>query len=766
MAMPLLAGVRLGPYEILSPLGAGGMGEVYRARDTRLGREIAVKILPAEFAKDGDRLRRFEAEARAASSLNHPNIVTIHDVGNEAGIAWIAMELVAGDSLREIVGRGRIPPREASTIAAQIADGLARAHAAGIVHRDLKPENVMIGPGGLVKILDFGLARAERDRASSTPSSTPTRTAPTDGGAILGTVGYMSPEQARGAPTDARTDLFAFGAVLYEMLAGRPAFPGGTVAALSGILAREPADISGIPADTPPALARIVRRCLEKDPERRLSSAHDLALQLRDLDAPAAPASRPRSSASRARRKAIDSVAVLPFASAGEESGNEYLSDGLTESIIHGLSELPKLQVVAFSTALRYRGRDPQEAGRALGVRAVLTGRLTTAAGALRVQAELVDAHTGFRVWGDVYDRGLKDLLAVQDEIARGICERLRFRLSAPERRRVAHAPTRNPEAYQAYLKGRYFWNKWTTEGVKSAIELYERAIEIDPGYALAWGGIADAYGVMGSMKITAPDEAFPKARAAALRALEIDPRLADAHASLAYVHWLHEWDWEAAEASFRESVRLNPSYATGHRWYGQFLSGQGRHREALEEVRRALDLDPLSLIIHTAVGDALFFARRYRESIDYYRKSIEMDPEFQAGHSDIARALEFSGDLDEALREYEAAIRLSGATAADASVGRANALAAAGNREEALAVVEQLKRRRAERFTSPWGIASIYARIGEDEEALSWLERAYEEHDPPLVWLKVHPRFDAIRSHPRFVALLRRMNLEGPGRE
>ena len=758
--MPLSAGARLGPYEVLSPLGAGVMGEVYRARDVRLGREIALKILPPGFAGDPDRMRRFEEEARTASRLNHPNVVTIHDIGEEGGVAFIAMELVEGESLRERIGRGRVPPREAVALAAQIADGLARAHAAGIVHRDLKPENVMLGPAGLVKILDFGLAHAEAP-AGAAPSAAATETARTAGNAILGTVGYMSPEQARGLPTDARTDLFAFGAVLHEMLSGRAAFPGGPVAALSAILAPDPADLSGIPADVHPALARIVRRCLEKDPERRLSSAHDLSLQLRDLATPTAPAPRTRSSGARVRRKAIDSVAVLPLINVGGDPAHDYLTDGVTESIIHGLSELPKLQVMALSTVSRFRGRDPLEAGRALGVRAVLTGKLTGTSEKLRVQAELVDAQTGFRIWGEVYDRPMADLLDVQDEIAREICERLRFKLSGAERRRVAKAPTRNAQAYQAYLKGRYFWNKWTTEGVQSAIELYQRAIEIDPAYALAWGGIADAYGIMGSMKITAPDEAFPKARAAALRALEIDPRLADAHASLAYVHWLHDWDWPAAEASFRESLRLNPSYATGHRWYGQFLSGLGRHEEALEEVHRALDLDPLSLIIHTAVGDALFFARRYRESIEYYRKSLEMDPEFQAGHSDIARALEFSGDIEEAIREYEAAIRLSGATAADASVGRANALAVAGNREEALAILDQLQRRRAERFTSPWGIASIYARLGEHEEALSWLERAYAEHDPPLVWLKVHPRFDALRGNPRFVALLRQMNLE-----
>jgi len=754
--MPLASGARLGPYEIVSPVGSGGMGEVYRARDVRLGREIALKILPAGFADDPDRMRRFEEEARTASRLNHPNVVTIHDVGREGGVAFIAMELVEGESLRERIGRGPLPPREATEIAIQIAEGLGRAHAAGIVHRDLKPENVMLGPGGLVKILDFGLARTALAAADS---GTPTVEARTADGAILGTIGYMAPEQARGTPADSRADLFAFGAVLYEMLAGRRVFGGSTaVAVLSAIVAPEPVDVSGLPPGVPAALATIVRRCLEKDPDRRLSSAHDLALQLRDAASPSAVRSAPRP-----RRKAIDSVAVLPLANAGADPADEYLSDGVTESIIHGLSELPKLQVMALSTVARYRGRDPLESGRALGVRAVLTGKLTKTAERLRVQAELVDTGSGFRIWGDVYDRPMADLLAVQDEIAREICDRLRFKLSGAERRRVAKAPTQNPEAYQAYLKGRFFWNKWTTEAIKTAIEFYEHAIAIDPGYALAWAGIADAWSAMGGIKAVPPAEAFPKAKAAASRALELDPALADAHASLGYVRRLFDWDWRGAEAAFREALRLNPSHAAGHRWYGQFLSGMARHDEAVREATQALELDPLSISIHTAVGDVLFYARRYEEAIGYYRKALEMDPEFQSGHSDLARALEFKGSVDDAIREYEAAIRLAGRTEAEAdpSIGLANAYAVAGRRDDALRVLEELQRWREERYVSPWGLASIYARLGEEGRALDWLERAYADHDSTLVWLKVHPRFDPLRKHPRFVALLRQMNLE-----
>ena len=757
MALP--AGTRLGPYEIVAPLGSGGMGEVYRARDTRLGRDIAVKVLPADFARDPERMRRFESEAKTASRLNHPNVVTIHDVGADGDVAFIAMELVDGESLRERISRGPLPATEAVSIAAQIADGLARAHAAGIVHRDLKPENVMLAAGGLVKVLDFGLARSERDR--ETESEAPTIDVRTATGTVVGTIGYMAPEQARGDRADARSDIFSLGAMLYEMVSGRRAFSGGTaVATLASIVSSEPADLAGL-RGTPPALAAIVRRCLEKDPERRFSSAHDIALQLRDLSG-ASGAAAPKS-ASRARKKVIDSVAVLPLVDASPESENAYLADGMTESIIHGLSELPKLQVMALSTVSRYRGRDPLEAGRALGVRAVLTGRLTRIAERLRVQAELVDAETGFRIWGEVYDRPMADVLAVQDDIAREICDRLRFKLSGAERRRVAKAPTRNPEAYQAYLKGRFFWNKWTTESIQTAIRFYESAIEIDPGYALAWVGIADAWSAIGGIKAVPPEEAAPKAKAAALRALELDPALADAHASLAYVHRLFDWDWRGAEAEFREAVRLNPGYAEGHRWYGQFLSGMARHDEALREATRALELDPLSIVIHTAVGDVLFYARRYPEAIGYYRKALAMDPSFQAGHSDLARALEFDGSAEEAIREYEAAVQLAGRTEteADPSIGLANAYAVAGRRADAHRVLDELKRWRETRYVSPWGLASIYSRLGEEGQALDWLERAYEEHDSTLVWLKVHPRFDPLRDHDRFRALLRQMNLE-----
>ncbi|MGE5717246.1 MAG: TPR end-of-group domain-containing protein, partial [Acidobacteriota bacterium] len=558
---------------------------------------------------------------------------------------------------------------------------------------------------------------------------------------------------------DARSDVFSFGAILYEMLTGRRAFQKETAAeTMTAILHERPPKAASSGAIAPAAVEGIMRRCLEKEPARRFSSAGALAARLRELhDAPASGSSRSR------KKKAIDSVAVLPLVNAGGDPDHDYLGDGITERLIDTLSQLPKLHVMARSTVFRFSGReiDPLAAGRELDVRAVLTGRLTKAGDVLRVQAELVDVGTGFRLWGARYERPMRDVLAIEEEISREICEHLRFKLSAPERRKVARKQTENAEAYQLYLKGRFSWNKWTPDGIRSAIRFYESAIELDPSYALAWGGIADAFGVLGNIKAVPPAQAFPQAKSAALRALELDPNLAEAHASLGFVRRFFDWEWSSAEREFRDAVRLSPGYATGHRWYAQLLSGMGRHEEAIAEARRALELDPLSVIIHTAVGDVLFFARRYDDAIDTYRKALALDPDFLAGHSDLARALEYGGRIDEAIRHYERAVALAGNTVTDPSIGLANAFAVSGRRREALDVLEELKTRRERQYVSPWGLASIYARLGDAESALEWLERAYDEHDSTLVWLKVHPRFDPLRAEPRFIEILKKMNLD-----
>ncbi len=766
--VPLLLspGTRLGAYEILSLLGAGGMGEVYRARDTKLDRDVAVKVLPGEFVESAERRERFEREARLLAALNHPGIAAIYSFEEIPGpspsaSSWniLVMELLVGETLRARLETGPIPQREALELALQGARGLSAAHEKGVVHRDVKPENLFLTKDGHLKILDFGLARRSGSPERGDLTGAATVKLQTGPGAVLGTVGYMSPEQVRGEVADARSDVFSLGAVLFEMLAGRRAFRRDTaVETLTAILREDPPELFGSASRIPPAVAAVVRACLEKDPERRLPSAEALALRLREV----IETSRPNGSARARRKNAIDSVAVLPFVNAGSDAEQDYLSDGITERIIDTLSQLPKLRVMARSTVFRFKGRDvdPTAAGRALGVRAVLTGRLARTGETVRVQAELVDVATGFRLWGAQVDRTTGTLLEVEDLISREICAHLRFKLNAPEKRRVARHPTQDADAYQAYLKGRFVWNKWTPDGMRAAIGFYEQAIERDPSYAAAWCGIADAWAVLGNIKAVPPADAFPRAKSAALRALELDPALAEAHASLGFLRRFFDWEWSSAEREFREAVRLNPGYATGRRWYGQFLSGMGRHEEATAEVRHALDLDPLSVIIHTALGDVLFYARRYDDAIAVYRKALELDPDFQAGHSDLARALEQSGRVDEAIRSYERAITLTGSSMADPSIGLANASAAAGRRDEALAVLEELKGRRDRQYVSPWGLASIYLKLGERGPALEWLERAYDEHDSTLVWIKVHPRFDTLRAEPRFAALVTKMGL------
>jgi TolB-like protein/Tfp pilus assembly protein PilF len=746
----LSPGTHIGPYEILAPLGAGGMGEVYRARDARLEREVALKVLPEEFFADEERGARFEREAKLLAAVSHPSIPAIHSFEEISGRHLLVMELLEGETLRGRLDAGPIPEKQALDYALQAARGLSAAHEQGVIHRDLKPENLFVTRGGYLKILDFGLARRD-ERAERGLTGAATASRHTEPGTVLGTVG--------GESADARSDLFSLGAVLFEMLTGRRAFRRETAAeTLTAILREDPPEIASSDSRVSRALAAIVRKCLEKEPGRRFPSAVALALRLRELVEGAG------AGAARARRKnTIDSIAVLPFVNAGGDADQDYLGDGIAERLIDTLSQLPKLRVMARSTVFRFKGpdADPLAAGRALDVRAVLTGRILRAGENLRVQAELVDVATGFRLWGAQVDRPTRDLLEVEDVISREICEHLRFKLTAPERKRVARQHTHDVEAYQFYLKGRFFWNKWTPDSQRAAIQLYEKAIERDPSYALAWCGIADAWGVLGNIKAVPPAEAFPRAKGAALKALEFDPNLSEAHASLGFLRRFFDWEWSSAEREFRSAVRLNPGYATGRRWYGQFLSGMGRHDEAIAEVRHALDLDPLSVIIHTALGDVLFYARRYDEAIAIYRKALELDPDFSAGQSDLARALEHSGRVDEAIRGYERAIALAGSSMADPSIGLANACAAAGRRDEALAVLDELKRRRDRQYVSPWGLASIYARLGERETALEWLECAYDEHDSTLVWIKVHPRFDALRAEPRFIALVRKMGLQ-----
>jgi eukaryotic-like serine/threonine-protein kinase len=799
--LTLPAGTRLGPYEILTRIGAGGMGEVYRARDTRLGREVAIKVLPAEFSEDPERLKRFEQEARAASALNHPNIVSVHDVGREGATSYIAMELVEGLSLRELIVTELPPLQKTLGIAAQVADGLAKAHSAGIVHRDLKPENVMVSKDGFVKVLDFGLAKLIRSESSrSLLSEVPTATGATEPGIALGTVAYMSPEQVRGLPVDARSDIFAFGAILYEMLTGRRAFQGVSPAdTLSAILKEEPAELSRGGAELPPGLERVVRHCLEKNREERFESARDLAFALREVGSLSLPSRASRApSRQRVRQPPawaialvgvlalltvllvgdvgglrrrlrgpaaarIESIAVLPLANLSGDPQQEYFADGMTEELISDLAKISALRVTSRTSVMRYKGssKSMPEIAKELGVDAVVEGSVTRAGSQVKITAQLIDAARDRHLWADSFQRELKDVLALQGEIARAIVGEIGVRLTPQERSRLTDKKTVNPEAYEAYLKGQYHLFRRTAADAQKSLEYFQQAVQKQPDYALAYSCIADAYTMAaGSAQgALSPREAFPKAKAAAMRAVELDPTLGEPYATLGWSSFVFDRDWTTAENQFRRALQLNTNYPIAHENYALFLARMGRFDEAIAEMTRAQKLDPVSLGVNTMMGIALSLARRDDEAIPWFRRVLDMDPSFLRAHFGLGLALVHKKRYEEAIAELRKAVEVSGEGAGQlAALGYA--YAAADRRAEALEIIEKLKERSRKNYVPPAMVAGVFAGLGEKDEAMTWLEKAMEERDPWLTSLKVEPMYDPLRSDPRFLDLLHRVGL------
>jgi serine/threonine-protein kinase len=764
------------------------MGEVYLAEDTKLHRPVALKVLPDAFARDKQRLQRFLAEAHTASVIAHPNVAVIYEIGEaDDQTPFIAMEYVEGQTLAARIGGRPMPLQEVLDIGVEIAEALDEAHSRGVVHRDLKPANIMITPRGHAKVLDFGLAKL-RLAATDDDSGAGTRVK-SDPGAVIGTIDYMSPEQALGREVDHRSDLFSFGVVLYEMATGRQAFSGKTsTEAIERIVHSQPEAIARFNYEVPPELERIIRKCLEKNPDSRYQSGREVLIDLRNLRRDSTSAERPPIVLRRRRwvpasiaaalvlialaaitmtrrisnaRAPIDSLAVLPFVNASRDPQSEFLADGMTETIINKLTELPQLKVMSRSTMFRYKGRnaDPQQVGRELKVSAVLAGRVLQRGDRLDIRTELVKVDDGTQLWGERYDRRVADVFALQDDIAREISGKLKLKLTGEEQKRISKRYTDNPEAYSLYVEGRFYWNKRTAASIQKALDLFNQALQRDPNYALGYLGVADCYAILPQYAGVPNVDAETKARAAVAKALEIDPALAEAHATLGIIHRLW-WEWHDAEAEFKRAIELKPNYATAHHWYAITLNDQRRYSEALAEIVKAQALDPLSQIINSVLAISLENNARRAEAIEQYRRTIDLDPAFGFAHMRLGRLQMSMGERQNGLQELEKAVELSGRSSEPLS-RLAYAYAQIGRRDDALAIVSELKQKLQNKTTSPYRIGYVYAGLGERQEAYRWFDRALREHDFFLIEINAHPHdFDSWRSDPRFQQLLKGMNL------
>src|ERR1043166_4565773 len=764
--MTLADGTRLGRYEIRSKIGEGGMGEVYLAQDTKLARRVALKILPQEFVAEKDRMRRFVSEARSVSALNHPNIITIYEIGETKGTHYIATEYIEGETLQTRLKRESLSLKSALEIALQVASALEAAHRAGVVHRDIKPDNVMVRQDGIVKVLDFGIAKLTATESSDVDTEAVTRVQmKTRVGMILGTAAYMSPEQARGLETDARTDIWSFGCVLYEMLTREKPFQGETMTdVLANIVYREPASIVARRKEAPPELERIVAKTVSKNKDERYQSAKELFDDLKQLETRMlVDAELTRSRESIPAQPAFrNSIAVLPFANISAEKDNDYFSEGLTEEIIMHLSKLQMLKVVALGSAMRYvkEGKTHKEAADDLGVQYLLEGSVRRQGKNLRITAQLIDAMHEVYLWAETYRGTIEDIFEIQEKVAVEIVQTLQLRLSPDEKQILRKRFTENTEAYQLYLQGRFFWNKRSEEGLKTAIKYFEQAIEKDPQYALAWAGIADSYSLLGEYGNIPRKELYPKAKAAVNKALEIDNRLAEVHTSLASILMLSEWDWANSEKEFKVALELNPNYATARHWYSQWLLNMGRLEESLEMISRAAELDPVSQAILKDKGLALYYNRQYDEALELATKTLELDPNYAAAHRLLSLAYQAKGMFDEALIEHEKWAALTG-NKVEAAVNLAQLYAVSGKFEEARRLIEGVERDRLLTDQMYRGLALVHLALGETDLAFKYLEESCERHEEALLSLKVDPKVHGLRSDPRFTELLKKIGIE-----